>query len=459
MAVVWRILAFAVVVCLATTAFFASWAQLSAQSSSAPPAPIDWQHARTIQREAEAACLKSPTCPVDLARGYAQALAAEAPASSLPFSYLAISKVVAGEWEVAETLAREALRRSPRATLAHAIQADAASRRGDLATRLFHLDRMLELETPNQAAILASIADLAMSPAGLAVVRERIKQRPFWAGAVLGALIGRNINPQILLELTQGFPAAQDRLLLNLLEQRGPQAAFIGWIESSPPAAIEGLTWPIDPTFLGVDLRLPFNWALRTEGAEFERSGGLYVSYSGRGRQHFAEQVMMLGPGDFMLATEMAGELEPRSGFFAWTMRCLSSNTELTVLRVERLAPAPAKFASRFTVPATGCPAQRLTLFGLPGEFPQRGRTSVKSITIASQNEPRPRSPRGASSTATMQGPATSTPHASQPPPLPSAAKSPVAIGNQAGATTVAKDAPPTKSEKSADAENDGPPT
>jgi hypothetical protein len=144
----------------------------------------------------------------------------------------------------------------------------------------------------------------------------------------------------------------------------------------------QALSWPIDPSFKRTDARLPFNWALRSPNAEFEAGGGLYASYSGRGREALVEQIVMMGPGRYILTAEMSGQIELRSGIFGWSVTCEPSRTEIGLLRIETLTATPAPYATTLVVPREGCAAQRLTFLGLPGEFPRRARATVARLTL-----------------------------------------------------------------------------
>jgi hypothetical protein len=115
--------------------------------------------------------------------------------------------------------------------------------------------------------------------------------------------------------------------------------------------------------------------------------GGLYVSFLGRGQPLLADQTMLLRPGSYRLAMTLSGEGRESGGALGLALQCLGGG-EIAALRAPPLGAAATTLELAFEIAPEGCPAQRLILRGEPGEYPQRVRAEIASISIQSDVAP-----------------------------------------------------------------------
>ncbi len=130
--------------------------------------------------------------------------------------------------------------------------------------------------------------------------------------------------------------------------------------------------------FAKVNAPPPFNWTFASTGGVVEPAPGdrLQVIYFGRGDAALAQQLLLLRSGRYQLSMHVAGPMG-KGGEIAWTLACLPRPDPIFRLSVDRKGGV----AGSFSVPPN-CPAQRLTLTGTPGEFPQSQEFTIGQLAL-----------------------------------------------------------------------------
>jgi len=299
-----------------------------------------------------------------------------------------------GKPEEANRRFTEAVRRNPRNRAARVWLADRALGSGDAAGAIAHLDSLTRLDRSRTDLWVDALVLVARLPGGLDALRRRLEasdEPPAWSLALVAKLNSSQLALDDLEPLNRLTPQTQASFLQRVAAERGPATAYRAWKAFLPDASAEDITWPYDPGFEGKPGPAPFNWTLSSNLAELSARGGLDLSYLGRGRVPFVEQTVLLAPGRYRFATRLSGESAPNGGGFTWEAACKAPASLLGKVEIRDLTYASETFAFAFSVPATGCEAQVLTLLGLPGEFPARARAAIASVEIEPLEDEAPR--------------------------------------------------------------------
>lgn len=371
-------------------AALSAWTRETARSAPAQISHDLAPKALSAQLTFDRLCLAAKPCEPGQLSDAADAIWAHAPASNRPLIYAAYRAARAQDPPKAASLAEAVLARDPRNVLAHALVADSALQTGDLATALFHLERLIVLSPEQSEAFADTLAGLAGTKQGLDLLDQRLAERPAWGPGVLARLNASSADFGTLLRLNQHTPETQSAFVERVLRERGPQQALIAWLSFLPADEAKSLAWPYDPTFQSLPAPTPFNWARDRELVTFETGGGLFATYFGRGASTLAWQVMVLKPGAYRLETMASAEGEDAGGQISWVLSCYPNGPELARLPLPGNQPQAKLLATEGVVPAKReCSAQVLALKGEPGEFPIRARAHIASITITTPNATR----------------------------------------------------------------------
>jgi hypothetical protein len=384
-------------ICIAALAGLAAWARMEASRSPEQVAELTGISAAILAGIEQG---PSEARPRQQGRAYAglreqsKVLLTKAPLLDAPLAFVALEAQELGQAANADHAFAAVLARSPRNAAARIWRAARAIEAGQVSAAVSELTVLMRLDPERRDAYIAALTELASSEDGAAAVGEWLATKPDYGDAVLAGLNARHPDLGQLLEFNRGLPALQAGLLARILNERGVQAAFLAWLTLLPPEEAVSLAWPYDRMFEGRPAPPPFNWGLRSELAEFERTGGLAVTYLGRGRTLFLDQTILLQPGDYRIAVTLSGEAKPDGGGFAWDLACLQTpETMLLELKTDSLTESGVTLEGDFTVPASECAAQILSLRGAPGEFPLRARARLQSVSIVSAATPRDAKP------------------------------------------------------------------
>jgi hypothetical protein len=323
----------------------------------------------------------SPPRPQDIAH-----LLKRAPLSDGALGLSGLAALAENRLELVDSRLRQAMRRNPRNAPARIWLADRALGSGDAASAILHLDSLIRLDGTRTDLWIDALVLVARLPGGLDALRRRLEageEPPAWSLALVGRLNSSPIDTDDLEPLNRLTPQAQASFVQRVLAEGGAAAAYRAWQGFVEGAAEAGpRAWPYDAGFEGRPGPAPFNWTLGSNLVEFAARGGLDISYLGRDRVPFAEQMILLPRGRYRFATRLSGESAPNGGGFTWEVSCTTPPGLLGQVEIRDLTYASKTFAFEFSVPASGCEAQVLRLLGLPGEFPTQARAAIASVEI-----------------------------------------------------------------------------
>jgi hypothetical protein len=169
----------------------------------------------------------------------------------------------------------------------------------------------------------------------------------------------------------------QGRMLNNLIEAGRFNEARTAWARFTSISAEQDRLF--DPEFT-VRALPPFGWMLASGPsgiAEPQVGGRLHALYYGRDDLVLASQLLTLAPGRYRLSMDVKAS-SPASKSLSWTVVCLPDSNMLASIRLERSGAVLAPV----TVPAGGCPAQRLQLGGKAPEFPEQAEVTITRLRL-----------------------------------------------------------------------------
>ena len=309
-------------------------------------------------------------------------LLTRAPLAEAPLAVAGQAFSVLHEKPAAVAAFTELLARSPRNPLARAWATDLALEGGRYEAAIRHSGVLMTLAPATQGAVIDLLVGLSRNNQSHGALRDAIERQPFWASAFAGKLIASSPDAFFTYEIVQLVPATQPAYLARLTEAGRFEEALIAWIGFLPKED-QNFSWPYDGAFQQKSGPAPFNWSIDANATEFNKGGGLYASFRGRGGGVLASQMIPLGAGAYRLEAVMDGELRPRGGIFRWSISCLPSGTRIVELSITDLQEGrPKKFAAPFTRPAADCAVQLLAFEGVAGELPLWAKAQIRNVAI-----------------------------------------------------------------------------
>ncbi len=313
------------------------------------------------------------------------ALLTRAPLHVAPLALRGLRALNAGDAEAADEAFSAAFSRNPRNAPARLWLAHRALERADVARAVDLVSGLFAILPEQSGAYVEAMASLAGLPGGLASLEARFGEGdapPSWAVPVISRINASAGDLDGLVSLNRITPSTQAAFITRIIAERGVAAGFEVWRSFASDGAGGPFSWPYDARFEKKPGPPPFNWQTHSDLVELARGGGLNVSYLGRGRPILIEQTLLLAPGRYMFTTLLSGDANADGGGLSWVISCSESAIDLGRSVMRDLSQASARVEMRFAVPETGCPAQRLALFGEPGEFPTRARATLSSVAI-----------------------------------------------------------------------------
>jgi O-antigen ligase len=331
------------------------------------------------------------------AQDYAGALRLR-PGTSEAADQVAFEALRRGDLASAESGARRALAAAPLDANAGSILALAAMRRGDVSAarsllasvgllgwrsgigqlaivRMAAVQNQPALEVLSADALLRQgIAEgpmierlraIAATPAGAALVADRLAESPPWRTRLLTDLGGAGpavypAQAQLLVALLgTGAPPQPDEVfaLLSRMVQGGAAAQASGLWNALEPRLVP----PGERSLAGQLLQpapwSPFDWrkAGEVDVAPAADGPGVELGTDRSGTSLAIARLLTLAPGAYALVADLTpvGDGEPASA--AWQIACPDGTAVA-------LAPGSTAAKAAFAVPASGCAVQRLTL-------------------------------------------------------------------------------------------------
>lgn len=308
-----------------------------------------------------------------------------APLHDAPLAMVGLLAVEAGDLSRANDAFSGAFGRNPRNVLARAWMIDRAMGSGHITEAVELVSALFEIDPDKGSTYTNAMISVASQPGGLDALERRLRRDPApppWATSVVAGLNALWPEPKQLESLNRITPAAQESFLRRVISEQGISTAFRAWRSFLPDRKPDPGSWPYDGRFEGLPGGPPFNWSIHNSLVELSADGGLYVSYLGRGRQLLVEQTIILSEGEYTFTTHLAGNLTVEGGGLSWAIMCSPSETLLGRVLIREMSQRRTTAYFSFRVPEIACPAQRLYLFGEPGEFPIPIRVSISSVAI-----------------------------------------------------------------------------
>lgn len=314
------------------------------------------------------------------------------PLDARPFLILGHQSLLDGQPGRAVKTLEAGQRLDPRQRVIHLLLLDRYLRDGRYRDAAAQFSALARLVGSTQAPIAAAMAQMSVAPETRDAVRATLRSDPALERAVLTALAKTDTDPALIFGLAgpaaladAGAPDGWGRALVTRLVERGRFAAARSVWARFYGVGSARLAAPIyDAELRGLPGSPPFNWSMTagTAGAADLRGGRLTIDYYGRDTSELASQLLLLRPGayrfDFVLDTGQAAT----GPHLSWTLICQSgSKAVLMTIDLPTKATSGRRMAATFTVPA-GCPAQRLALSGIAGEFPAPINATLRSLAL-----------------------------------------------------------------------------
>lgn len=312
-------------------------------------------------------------------------IARKAPLAPEPFLINGALAQIRQQQELAERFFLAARTRDPRSQAARYFLADRYLRTGRTEQALAEMAVLSRLLPEATAGFGPALAAFARTPGAVPQLRNLFRSSPEFEPSVLSELAADAANADLVLALWSRTPSSTDPLaaewrskLVNTLVEQGQFAkAYSTWLRVA--GVNDGRSTIFNPGFGKVSAPPPFNWKLASAGGVVEPLPGdrLQVIYFGRNDTVLAEQLLLLGPGRYRLDMDVSAP-PGEGGEIAWTLTCLPAANAIFRLPVAR----KGMLSGSFSIPE-GCPAQRLQLSGLPGDFPQSQEFSIGKLSLA----------------------------------------------------------------------------
>jgi len=256
--------------------------------------------------------------------------------------YLALARLPEVPASRSRRLMELALEMAPMRSQVQQAAAAFWAEQGEAERSLQHLGRALTLVPELAAGFFPKLLTLAADPAGRASLGELLAEPPPWWPNFVDYAIANAADPRTAVFLYRQWETPEteqrERLLARLEADGYWQDAYFVWLNGLSERELESLGNVFDGEF-----ELPlggrgFGWRYdQIQGATVDALGtygspgkALRLSLDGsRFRFRHLLQVLLLPPGDYLLAGRVRPEgLKAREGV-VWTVRCLRDGEEL----------------------------------------------------------------------------------------------------------------------------------
>jgi len=308
-----------------------------------------------------------------------------------PFLLAGVQSIADGNPKRGEALLEEARRRNPRSRLTRLLLLDRYLRAGRVDLAGGEMTALIQLVPAAGTVLAPGLAGMARDPKLAEGTATMLARSPQMRDAVLVQLASTNADPDLILRIAaRGTPsppgADWQRILSARLVAQGEVVKAYGlwkrFAGASAPAEGKGL---YDPRFQGLPGGPPFGWDLAAGGeaaAERAPGGSLQVDYYGRTPVQLARQLTMLKPGAYRLQMRVEGDAKGEGSRLTWNVTCLASKASLLQIPLVGIDSSPRGLGGSFTVPASGCAAQYVSLDGSPGDVPAEQTVTIGALEL-----------------------------------------------------------------------------
>lgn len=248
---------------------------------------------------------------------------------------------------------------------------------------LSEIDVVLRRNEELRPALLPELTKLVADPRGRAALATILARGPTWHAEFFAAARARKIATRDARDLYEQIRALKPNgdLILErqlILESQAASGDYLGarqtWLAGLPAQQRGPSRLMFDGDFRGMRAPGPFGWmfkdvdAGRAEPVKDGQRTYLDVAYFGGQNVSLADQMLALPPGRHILRLVARSPNGLSSGRLFWRLNCLPGGSQIGVLDMGQAADANRRFSAAFTVPASGCPGQSLSLIAEPGD-------------------------------------------------------------------------------------------
>jgi len=310
----------------------------------------------------------------------------KSPRAATPLVIAGFAASAAGDLGRAQALMEAARARQPRTETARFWLLDHYMRTGQYAAGLDEIQPAIALRGSSGGALMDLVGALAAVPAAHHALVAKLEAQPAWRVGFFQSEANAALPPRTMLSLLESLPPnsdpdaarAEQRAVLGSLIARGDYAGAYGvWLSfqqrSNRPAA--GTIY--DPDFVGLAGAEPFNWSLqptsdvtvtRAKLPELAEGSALAIDFRGTVPGAIANETVPVSAGAYTLSLKGRRVGEPiANGRIVVTLTCMSDNHVLATLPVDPLSASLRLFQTDLVVPPT-CPFATLAISGEPGD-------------------------------------------------------------------------------------------
>jgi hypothetical protein len=248
---------------------------------------------------------------------------------------------------------------------------------------LSEIDVILRRNAELRPALLPELTKLIADPRGRAALATILARGPSWREEFFAAAGARKLATRDARDLYERIRALKPNgdLMLErqlILETQAASGDYVGarqtWLAGLPQQERGPNRYMFDGTFRGLRAPGPFGWTFkdvdagRAEPAKDGQRTYLDVAYFGGQNVGLADQMLALPPGRHVLRLIARSPNGISSGKLFWRLTCLPDNSQIGALDMAQASAENRRFSAAFTVPASGCLGQLLSLVAEPGD-------------------------------------------------------------------------------------------
>jgi hypothetical protein len=245
------------------------------------------------------------------------------------------------------------------------------------------IDVVLRRSEELRPALLPELTKLVSDPRGRAALATILAREPSWRKDFLVAAGTRKLATSDARDLYERIRALKPNgdLMLErqlILETQAGSGDYLGarqtWLAGLPQQERGPNRFMFDGAFRGVRAPGPFGWTFkdtdagRAEPAKDGQRTYLDVAYFGGQNVTLAQQMLALPAGRHVLRLIARSPNGISSGRLFWQLTCLPGGAQIGALDMGQANADNRRFAATFTVPASGCSGQSLSLAAEPGD-------------------------------------------------------------------------------------------
>ena len=252
---------------------------------------------------------------------------------------------------------------------------------GDYKSAISYADALLRTDPDTARQVVPVLAHFAADKTASDSVKALLNSNPPWRGlffALLPQSVADARTPLGLLlslKTTPTPPTSEEigRYLTALIEHKLYDLAYYTWLQFLPPDQLSNAGLLFNGNFEVAPSGMPFDWVI-TQGSGVtidivpspDKNGehALLVDFLyGRVDYHSVSELVLLAPGTYQFNGQYSGKIVGPRGL-KWRVVC-ADNPTMRIgesAMITGMTPTWKKTDFTFTVPATGCRAQYVTL-------------------------------------------------------------------------------------------------